>query len=121
MTDQTHATEPPRQVKEDFGARLRELRRRRKWTQEHLAERADLAADTVRRLEMATFNPSLLTLTKLADGLGISTAALLDDDYDQVDDLAVLIRGLPEPQQRVAFAVVYTLHYDATVGGRQLP
>lgn len=45
-------------------------------TQEALAERADLACDTVRRLEHGSFSPSLDTLAKLVVGLDSSLATL---------------------------------------------
>ncbi len=96
--------------RDEFSRRLRELRVRRKWTQEYLAEASGLAVDTVRRLEAAAFNPSLETLRKLGNGLGITTVALLSEHFDVIDDLAVFIRQLPDPQQKIAFAVVYTLH-----------
>ena len=51
-----------------FGGYVRRLREARGLTQEGLAERCDLSADTVRRLEHGAFSPSLRTLRKLAKG-----------------------------------------------------
>lgn len=98
-----------RMTREDFAKRMRELRDRRGWTQEQMAERTGLASDTIRRLEYASFNPSLDTMRKIANGLDLPTAALLDDNFDKVD---VLIRRLPEPHQRVAYAVLLVLQHD---------
>ena len=53
----------------DFGRSIRKLRKARGLTQEELAEHADLSSDTIRRLELAGFSPSLDTLRKLATGL----------------------------------------------------
>jgi transcriptional regulator with XRE-family HTH domain len=61
-----------------FGAYVRRLREARGLTQEKLAERCDLATDTIRRLEHGTFSPSLRTLRKLAKGFEQSVAQLFD-------------------------------------------
>lgn len=45
-------------------------------TQEALAERAGVSADTVRRLEKSEFSPSLDTLRKLTRGLRIDLSSL---------------------------------------------
>ena len=95
-----------------FAARLRELRRRRGWTQEELADQTGLSADTIRRLERGKNNPSLDTITKIANGLQLTVAAVINDRFDEVDELAVFIRQLPVLHQRIAFAVIYSLHHD---------
>jgi transcriptional regulator with XRE-family HTH domain len=60
----------------DFGKFVRQLRRARGMTQEALAERAGVSADTVRRLEKSEFSPSLDTLRKLTRGLRIDLSSL---------------------------------------------
>ncbi|HLT35877.1 MAG TPA: helix-turn-helix transcriptional regulator, partial [Enhygromyxa sp.] len=45
-----------------FGRHVRSLRRARGMTQEVLAQRSGLSADTIRRLEHGSFSPSLETL-----------------------------------------------------------
>lgn len=60
----------------DFGKFVRQLRRARGMTQEALAERAGVSADTVRRLEKGEFSPSLDTLRKLTRGLRIDLSSL---------------------------------------------
>jgi len=47
-------------------------------TQDRLAERCELAPDTIRRLEHGAFSPSLDTLTKLCVGLQISRSTLFE-------------------------------------------
>ena len=61
-----------------FGLYVRGLREARKLTQEDLAERSGLAADTVRRLEHGSFNPSLKTLRKLCAGLELMLSTLFE-------------------------------------------
>jgi transcriptional regulator with XRE-family HTH domain len=54
-----------------FAKRLRQLRLDRGLTQERLAERADLSADSVRRLEAAGFSPTLRVLDQLSRALEV--------------------------------------------------
>jgi transcriptional regulator with XRE-family HTH domain len=61
-----------------FGAHVKRLREVRRLTQEELAARSGLAADTVRRLEHQEFSPSLRTLRKVCKGLGLSVAVMFN-------------------------------------------
>jgi DNA-binding XRE family transcriptional regulator len=54
-------TPPATPVGAEFGRHIRRLRRARDMTQEQLAERSGLSSDTIRRLELADFSPSLDT------------------------------------------------------------
>ena len=63
-----------------FARRLRELRKKRGWTQEELAEFCDLAYRHVQRLEN-TKNPppaKIDTINKIAKAFKISPSKLLD-------------------------------------------
>jgi transcriptional regulator with XRE-family HTH domain len=59
-----------------FGRYIRQLREDRGLTQSELAERADLAVDSVRRIERGQLSPSLGSLAKLAAGMEISLHSL---------------------------------------------
>jgi transcriptional regulator with XRE-family HTH domain len=63
---------------QSLGAYIRRLRKARGLTQEELAERCELATDTIRRLEHGSFSPSLRTLRKLAKGFELSVAQLFE-------------------------------------------
>ena len=69
-----------RDVRIQFAKRLRSLRKRRGWTQEQLAERADLAYRHVQRLESLKNPPpaKIDTLERLAQAFQLSPARLLD-------------------------------------------
>lgn len=62
----------------NFGHHVRSLRRVRGMTQEALAERCGLSADTIRRLEHGSFSPSLDTLRKLGHGLDLMMSTLFE-------------------------------------------
>jgi transcriptional regulator with XRE-family HTH domain len=59
-----------------FGRLVKRLRNARGLSQEGLAERADLSRDTITRLELGNFSPSLETLAKLVVGLDSSLTSL---------------------------------------------
>ena len=67
-------------VRTKFALRLRELRRKAGWTQEELAERADLAYRHVQRLESLKNPPpaKIDTLDSLAKAFRITPSKLLD-------------------------------------------
>lgn len=68
-----------REIRLKFGKRLRKLRANKGWTQEELAERADIAYKHVQRLEGKTPSPVKIdTVEKLAKAFKISCAKLLD-------------------------------------------
>lgn len=61
-----------------FGAHLRLLRERRGWSQQELADVADITKKTVYRIETAQTAPTLDVLVCLAEGLEISLSELVD-------------------------------------------
>ena len=67
---------PPSPLTRSLGPFVKRLRTERGLTQEELAELADLAPDTIRRLEWGSFSPSLDTLAKLVAGLRLDLTAL---------------------------------------------
>ena len=61
-----------------FGARLRELRKERDWSQEKLGAEADLDRTYVSGVERGIRNISLINICRLAKALGITPAKLID-------------------------------------------
>lgn len=59
------------------GVRIREVRRAMDWSQERLAERADLDRVTVVRIETGVASPRLDHLFLIADALGVPLAKLI--------------------------------------------
>ncbi|MDR3235454.1 MAG: helix-turn-helix domain-containing protein [Prevotellaceae bacterium] len=56
---------------EQIGKRIKERRKELKITQPHLAELAEISTNTLYKLERGQGNPSLHTLCKLAEVLGL--------------------------------------------------
>lgn len=68
---------PSSTVIKSFGITVRKFRSDLRISQEELAERADLHRTYIADIERGARNPTLLTIEKLAKGLGVSAADLL--------------------------------------------
>lgn len=75
----TQAAAERDKVQRSFGQRLRALRTSQQLTLEMLAERADLHERYVGSVERGERNLSLFNIWRLAHGLGITTAELVQD------------------------------------------
>ncbi len=65
----------------DIGKRVRDAREARELTQEELARRAGVPLNRVGRIETGTVtDPHYSTLSRIADGLGLSVAELLEGE-----------------------------------------
>ena len=104
---------PPSPAARNFGRYVKTLRRERGDTQEQLAERCDLSADTIRRLEHGSFSPSLDTLTKLVDGLRIDLSTLFEGfdrrEIGTARELLALARSLTADERRAGVRVLVVL------------
>ena len=66
-------------IRQRFADRLRQLRNRKGWTQEELAEYADMAVRQIQYLESKNPSPAKIdTIEKLAKAFGLSCSKLLD-------------------------------------------
>jgi transcriptional regulator with XRE-family HTH domain len=62
---------------EQFSQVLRQMREERGWSQEQLAERADLNRSYLGEVERGRAVPSLLTVSKLARALEVQMSSLI--------------------------------------------
>jgi len=60
------------------GRNVRRMRGARGWSQEQLAEKSDLSQQFISRIEAGLQNPTLKSLGRLSDALGVTAASLLD-------------------------------------------
>jgi transcriptional regulator with XRE-family HTH domain len=70
-------------IRTRFGARIRQLRTDRGWSQEELADRAGLDRTYVGAIERGEQNLSLVNIEKLATTLGVSLAELFSSFNDK--------------------------------------
>lgn len=66
-------------IGEIFGATVRRLRENLGWTQEQLAEVAEMSATYIGFIERGENVPTLTIILKLADALGVTPAQLIAD------------------------------------------
>jgi len=66
-----------RQIDQAIGERVRQERRARKWTLADLGSRTGIKAPNLSRLEKGKHSPSLDTLMKVADAMGLPVVALI--------------------------------------------
>jgi transcriptional regulator with XRE-family HTH domain len=66
-------------IRARLGAAVKTCRARRDLTQEQLAERSGLSYKFIGEIERGGANPTVTTLGRLADALGVSVASLLGD------------------------------------------
>jgi len=83
-----------------LGGNVQRLRLKRGWTQEYLAELADLDLSYAQRVERGEVNVTLSTLANFADALGVQPGVLL-----RAGKPPVIKRGRPkarrtEPRER---------------------
>ncbi len=71
-----------------IGARVRSQRQLHDWTLDELAQRSGVSRRMLVNVEQGTTNPSIATLLRLSDGLGIGLPALVDVATGQ----AILVR-----------------------------
>lgn len=71
-------TPDPDQAVRAFGRRVAEVRHERGWTQEVLAERADVSVRYVQHVEQGTQNLAIRSIAKLAGVLRVSIGELFE-------------------------------------------
>lgn len=70
----------------EIGERIRKRRQELRWSQEKLAEVADISLNTVSRVEGGQSDMSIEVFRKLAQALGMSASELLGDMEDAEGD-----------------------------------
>lgn len=64
----------------DIGARLKNLRRERKWTLVETSKHTGLSLSALSKIERNELSPTLMSLGKIASGFGIDVVTLLSDE-----------------------------------------
>lgn len=101
------------------GARLKQLRRARRLTQEELAERAGLSYKFVGQVERGKGNPTLTTLAALADALGVRMVDLLALETERPRLTPRQASQVREALTSIETLVEWTSPQDGRPGGRR--
>jgi transcriptional regulator with XRE-family HTH domain len=108
-----------------FGQHVRSLRHARGLTQEQLAQRSGLSADTIRRLEHGSFSPSLETLRKLCIGLELRLSTLFESyelgPRNESRELADLLASRTPRELALATRVLRALFDELDAIATELP
>lgn len=67
----------------DIGSEIRRAREARGWSQAKLAAGADMGVSGISQIETGTRNPSVVTLSKIADALGVEVVELFPKAPDR--------------------------------------
>ena len=94
-----------------IGSRIRDTRKHLKWTQEKLAERADIGVVYLGEIERGLKTPSVTIFAKIADALEVSADYLLRDELPTgkeyvYDDLTKKLEGLTPKQRKTVIDIV---------------
>jgi len=94
-----------------LGARIKEIRKRQRLSQETLGERAGISAQYISNIERGRENPTLDLLFRLADALKVSLGGMCD--YESMEDqrkvraaIQQMLRTGDVERLRVAFKVL---------------
>ena len=93
-------------VYKEIGLRIKQERNKRRMTQEKLAESAGVNESYIGQLERGAKNPSLETLIKIANALGVTLDYLLMDVSEVkpdslLDELTALAKGRKPDEVRL--------------------
>lgn len=93
-----------------IGRRIRKLRKQKFWTQEKLAEKAEIAPDYLCRIELGRKRPSLKTILLIADALNTTADDLLFDVQKEKitamqKEEKFLLAGCTERQKHIMMAI----------------
>jgi transcriptional regulator with XRE-family HTH domain len=83
--------QPTLALAQAIGLRVRQKRQSRRWTLDQLAETAGISRRMVVNVEQGAANPSVGTLLRISDALGIGLPALVE--APQVDHVRLIRRG----------------------------
>ncbi len=107
----------------DFGFHVQGLRRARGLTQDALAVRSALSADTIRRLEQGNFSPSLETIRKLCNGLDLALSTLFESfelgARNEARELVDLLTTRTADEVTLATRVLRTLFQELDALGQE--
>jgi len=94
-----------------LGKRVRTLRKAKKMTQEQLATAADSGAKYISELERGEANVTVTLISKLAEGLGVATSELFENDHEEdrkklEQSISQLVSEANDEQVKLLYRVV---------------
>lgn len=98
----------------EIGERIRKRRQSLRWSQEKLAEMADVSLNTVSRIEGGQSDMSIAVFQRIALALGMSASELVGDmevmeEDGHIQRMSVRMRRLQKKDREVVFRTVDAL------------
>ena len=98
----------------EMGERIRKRRQTLRWSQEKLAEMADVSLNTVSRIEGGQSDMSIEVFQRLIEALGMSASELIGDmevmeGDGHMQSMSARMRKLQKKDREVVFRTVDTL------------
>lgn len=100
----------------DLGKRIKEIRKRKNFTQEELAWKVGVSPNFIGLIERGEKRPSIETLFKIIDALGISISTFFDDFKYQIEEEDVLIKKISsylkegtEKEKKIIYQIVKSI------------
>ena len=96
-----------------FAKKLRILRKKRKLTMEKLAELCELTPNHIAKLEAARSNPSFVSISKIANSLGVELKELFNfDELKEEDFIKNEFENLIKTSDAKHLQLLYKIHKD---------
>jgi len=98
-------------TKELLGARIKELRKAKRLSQDQLSEKINIDPKHLSRIEVGKSYPSLDTLEKIAQALGVEMKDLFEfmhhaKSKKPLDDITKLIKEADEEKLKLIFKII---------------
>ena len=90
----------PTRINTAFGKALSKLRKEKGYSQEKLGDESDLTRNFISLLERGGRSPTLNSISKIADALGISAESLIKFTFDELRETATpLSKRIDKPKK----------------------
>ncbi len=100
------------ETKKLLGKKIKELRKQKHWTQEHLSELVGINPKSLLRIENGQTFPLVETLEKIADALEVQIADLfINHNLKDTEDLKKYIYNVLETSTREKIQSIYNFVY----------
>lgn len=98
-------------TKQLLGARIKELRKGRGLSQDELSEKIDIDAKHLSRIEVSKSYPSLDTLVRISDALGVETKDLFEfvcenSNRELIGSITGMLKEASSDDLRIIFKIV---------------
>ncbi|MBQ8460085.1 helix-turn-helix transcriptional regulator [bacterium] len=100
--------------KKQLGQKIKEIRKRKKVTQEKLAEVIDVDFGYISKLEVGQNYPSIQTLDKIADALGVNISEFFininESEIDSEKEILNILKTLSDKEKHLLYKIAKSIY-----------